>query len=99
MLEAESLRWSQGPGLREDRGKVAREQRAIRRALREMGVDVDGTIEENKEKQEAKVMVMQSGENGRVSKVAKGGMDALKRVLNALVRYGRVKARQGKATM
>ena len=34
MLEAESLRWSQGPGLREDRGKVVREQRAIRRVLR-----------------------------------------------------------------
>ena len=99
ILKAESLRWGQGPGLKEDRGKVAREQKAIRMALKEMGVDVDGSIEENKEQQEAKAMVMKAGEKEGVSKAAKGGMVGLKRVLNQMVRDGRFKARQGEGKM
>ena len=75
ILEAESLRWSQGPGLRQDRGKVAREQRAIRRALREMGVEVseiDGAVEAVKGKEGAKIKKIREkkkvNEEGKMTK-------------------------------
>ena len=76
MLEAESLRWSQGPGLREDRGKVAREQRAISWVLWGWGVDVGdvyGEVQDDKGKKKTKAS--NSDEKNRAPKEAKGDVD------------------------
>lgn len=71
-LETESERWGKGPGLRQDRGRVAREQRVVRRVLRDWGVDdgdVYGAVEDDKGKEGPRGT--RSGEKEQITKEAR----------------------------
>ena len=72
-----------------------REQRAVRRVLRDWGVEVDGfdgAVKDDKGKEEAKIR--KSGEKKVVAKEAKGGRTGLMRVMNRFRRDGRFQTQQ-----